>query len=492
MMQEENEMKKAIAIILILALATSLFACSGGTDTPSSTGGDSESSAGGGQESNQGGGQEGSGAQWPAEAGYFDSTYDYSQHENFKVGYLIAATSFLYEEFDKAFADWAKRMNITYTGIWAPAGGSADEYLSGIDTFLDQGYDGLILDADPNWYPAIFETLEEAGVPYSCAMGEARDYAASYFYNNQLVYGYKLAPYVGFDQISFGYHMVDKLTEWKEAEFPDVPWEKVGLVSVDYSAAPQLHDRGVGAERRWAELHPEFGAYDPDILVNPKNFFVVDTLSGAPDQTTAQNLVTQVLSNPGDIEVWLIETMFDDIAMGAANAAQNLGMVDTTCVVTIGGSNIIEQWDAGVESAWRYAEFTAQNVYAEPIIASLWAMMAGQATPETLFPEWVPVWDKGDHFALSDEVDPIFGLPYVQVDDSGRAIVEEEHSFSTLLLPTFWIDKDNYKPYVEWTDLYAYGPGAEGHYKYEPVTDLGLFSARAEVPESYSQYPAPR
>jgi hypothetical protein len=56
----------------------------------------------------------------------------------------------------------------------------------------------------------------------------------------------------------------------------------------------------------------------------------------------------------------------------------------------------------------------------------------------------------------------------------------------------FWIDKDNYKAYLEWSDLYAYGPGVEGHYKYEPVTDLNLYPSRAEVPASYKEYPAPR
>jgi hypothetical protein len=67
-------------------------------------------------------------------------------------------------------------------------------------------------------------------------------------------------------------------------------------------------------------------------------------------------------------------------------------------------------------------------------------------------------------------------------DDSGKLI--EEHSYSQVLLPAFWIDKDNYKSYLEWTDLYGYGTEA-GHYDYEPVTDINLYSARVEVPASY-------
>jgi hypothetical protein len=298
---------------------------------------------------------------------------------------------------------------------------------------------------------------------------------------------------MGFDQVMFGVHQVDKLVEWKEDTYPDVAWENVGLIAVDLSNGAQLHDRMVGAEIGWAQHNPEFGEYNPDNNIGPKNFFVADLLAATPDQVGAANMVTQILSNPpANIEVWLIATLFDDIAMGAAAAAQNLGMVDNVCVATSGGSSLVEQFDAGQYTAWRFAEFSAQNIYAEPIIGSLWAYMAGQATPDTVFPEWVPAWDKGDHFALSDETDPGYGYPYVQVDDSGRAVVEEEHNFSTLLLPMTWIDKDNYKEYLEWTDLYAYGPGAEGHYKYDPVTDLSLYPSRADIPATYKEYPAPR
>jgi len=466
-------MKKVLAIALALLMAASLFGCGGGRTTPSPkpTGG-----TGGGS--------------WPAVAGFFDPNYDYTQHKRFKVAYLVSATNLLYDEFDKAFTNWAKRMNINYTGMWAPASGGADEYISGIQTYADQGYDGLLLDADVNLYPRVVEVCNEAGIPWFACMGQARNYAQMYMYGSKLVFGWLYGPNVGFDQISFGVQMMDKLEEWRKANYPNVPIDKVGVISITFSLSPQINERTLGAEQRWAELHPEMGAYNPSNEINPKNFFVCDTVSGNMDQVTAQSLVTQILSNPGGIEVWLIAAAFDDFAMGAANAAENLKMTDKTCVVAIGGSNLALQWDSGVETAWRYALFTAQSIYAEPIMAGLWAIMSGQATPDTLWPEWVNAYDKGDQFVLTDELDPVYKVPYVAAGDNGEPIVTEEHNYATLLLPTQWLDKETYRTYLEWTDLYAFGEGEEGHYKYTPVTDMNLFSARTTVPDHYKVKPS--
>jgi len=54
-----------------------------------------------------------------------------------------------------------------------------------------------------------------------------------------------------------------------------------------------------------------------------------------------------------------------------------------------------------------------------------------------------------------------------------------------MMLPVQVIDKDNYKQYLEWTDLYAFGPGEKGVWDYPPVTDINAFSARSTPPDSY-------
>ena len=427
--------------------------------------------------------------EWPDVAGFFDPTFDYDSKDTFKVGYLVTATNFLYDEFDKAFADWSKRMNINYTGMHAPAGGSAEEYLSMIETFADQGYNGLLLDADLNLYAQVIEVCNKVNIPWISCMGQARD-SVYYTVGSEVLAGTRLGSSAGFADMQFGVDMMDRLIQWKEETYPDVPWDKVGVISVDFSLSPQLHERSVGAEKRWSELNPTFGDYSPDNDKNPKNFFVADTSSGQMDQVTAQNLVTQYLSNPGDIEIWLIPAAFDDFSVGAANAAENLGITDTVCTVSIGGSSLIAQWDSGADTSWRYANFLAQTLYAEPLINALWAYMSGQATPETIWPDWVKMWDKGDKLVVEDKG----GLYPEAVITNGAMTATAEHNYASLLLPTQWLSKDMYKEYLEWCDLYVYGEGASGHYKYEneyQITDLDLYSARvATVPDSYYQIPA--
>ena len=53
---------------------------------------------------------------------------------------------------------------------------------------------------------------------------------------------------------------------------PDVPWEKVGVISLDFSLAPQVHERELGLEMEWARTHPEMGAYDPAVDKKPQEF----------------------------------------------------------------------------------------------------------------------------------------------------------------------------------------------------------------------------
>jgi ABC-type sugar transport system substrate-binding protein len=239
------------------------------------------------------------------------------------------------------------------------------------------------------------------------------------------------------------------------------------MLVLDYSYNADIHARALGMEQQWAKLHPEFGAFDPAPDKNPKNFLIGDIATATnPDQTAAQNLATQFLSNPGDIEVWLIGTPADLYSVGAANAADQLNMTDKVCTACQGGVALASRFDSGIDDAWRVAIFTSQMIYGEPIICMLWAFMSGQATPDTIFPEWVDINDKGD------------------VKDENGSVVEE-HNYAKMMLPVQVLDKNNYKTYLEWTDLYAYGPGAEGVWKYEPVTDINLFAAKATPPDSY-------
>jgi ABC-type sugar transport system substrate-binding protein len=461
-------MKRILAISLALIMALSFAACKdGGQQSPSADspppGGESPAPSGPAETGGASGdGGEGSapvgGESGYTDIGFFDPNYDYSRHKMFKIAFLSNSNDFLTLEFDAAYKDWAARMNINYTGLWASTSGNNDEYLSGLQLYCDQDYDGLLLQPDLSIYGRIAEILEEAGMPWISGIGQARaDNGA----------GALLHPSVGFSDLDVGYKLMQYCLDWKDANYPDVQWDKVGVIAIDMGVSVEIMRRTYGTELRWVQTRPEMGAADESREVNPKNFWICDTAMGTFDQVTAQNMTTQVVTaNPG-IEVWLVPAAVDFYAMGAAQAFENLGFTDKSVIVCNGGSQLPLQLDSGKETAWRSALFTPQTMYAEPMIAQLWAFMAELATPETIYPEWVKWDDKGDVF-----------------DGSGNLV--EEHSYAQVLIPSFWIDKDNYKSYLEWTDLYGYGAGVEGHYSYEPVSDLSLYSARETVPAEYA------
>ena len=451
-------MKKFLAILLALLFVVALFGCGSkgtqggdnkGTTTPPPT---SQPTGTGGQ---QGGGDEG--PAFPKVAGYYDPDFDYTKFPRYKVAFLSMTAGESFEAFDIAYANWAKKVNIDYTHMWAPTQYSLEEFLSGMQTFIDQGYNGLILDGGIQNYERVYEILKDQDVEWVSGIGVAR---AS---DNRL-----LRPQIGFDNYGIGKTTVDILVQWKEEAWPDVPWEKVAMLVLDFSYSPDIHIRAVGMEQRWAELFPQFGSYDPAPDKNPENFYIGDIATATnPDQTAAQNLATQFLSNPPkDIEVWLIGTPADLYSVGAANAAEKLGMTDRVCTACQGGGALAGRWDSGIDDAWRFACFSSQQLFGELIVNMLWAFLSGQATPDTIYPEWVDVNDKGD-----------------VKDENGNVV--EEHFYAKVLLPVQIISKDNYKEYLEWCDLYAYGPGQKGDYDYEPVTDINLFPSKVEPPESY-------
>ena len=74
----------------------------------------------------------------------------------------------------------------------------------------------------------------------------------------------------------------------------------------------------------------------------------------------------------------------------------------------------------------------------------------GWATPDTIWPSWVK---ENDHGA-------------------------DGHTYSQVLVPTFWLEPDTYQAYLEWTDWYA---GADA-YDYDVTFTEDQFTALAERP----------
>jgi len=423
-------MKKILVLILAIVFVFTLAACngndsgSGGAATPTPAAGD------GGPHANA------DGSVNLNDVAFYDRDFDYTKNGPFKLKYLTLDNSPLYDDFNSGYEHWSSLMNIQFDGMWSCLYDN-DLMLQQIQTCADQGYDAIIIDPDTTTYPAIIEVLKaNPQLNWIAGMAGPRDTGDP---DEPKIY-----PSIGFDFFECGQLQMEWLMNYAQKEWPGTPLEEIGIVVVDFSVVQALHDREVGLRNYYFKN----GGIE-------ENFITLDGVSGSMDADTARNLAMPVVSTNTKFTHWLAAGVFDDYSVGLAAAFDALGLNDKACVTVMGGSTLIRQWDAGQDTAWRSAYFTQQNIYAEPILGALYAFMSGYATPENIWPKWI------------------------DVNDHGR----EGDTYASLLLPGYWLEKDTYKNYLAWSDMYA----SSSLYPY-PQEGISLddFSARADVPDYYS------
>jgi ABC-type sugar transport system substrate-binding protein len=440
-------MKKVLALLLVLCMAFSLFACGGGTDnspdtsspdasTPGTESPD-ESPAGTGSpvappETPTTGGETGS--QPLDQVGFFDRDFDYNQNPRYKFMYVCIGWQDLNADFNSSFEHWATLANVEYGGYFSAA--SNEELLTQLPTLKDQGVDGVLLDPDMMQYEQIAEVCDRVGLQWIGCMGQALKFDA-----DGMPAGL-IHPFVGFDMVALGYMIGERLIKYAGDNW-GVPLEEIGFIGCDMTTSFPLHQRVEGSQAAWA------AAGGP-----AENFMIVDT--DMTTQTTQNVVEAQIALNP-QLEYWLIIGVVEDVADGAANAIDNVfGNPDNACIATVGGKKLATKWDEGIESAWRYVLDTPTPVYAEALFFALYAFVNGDATPETIWPSWV------DHNPASV---PFFGETYAQ-----------------LRLPSVFQDHDNYKRMLTWANLYT----ESSIYPYnEPGVTLDDFPGRGTIPDSY-------
>ena len=439
-------MKRFLAILLALVMVLALVACGGGSDADKDTGNDaaSDNTASGNAGASDGaaagnsagalGSQEGEiDNSSNGEIGLFDPDYDYSANPRYKLAYYVLSTGVLYEATGDAIKHWCSVMNMEYGGM-KDAGGDKDAYLSNLTTLAAE-FDGLIIDPDAEMYTRCAEILNEAGCAWMSNMAAARDYTKPE--------APLLCPYVGFDNFEVGTIMLPQLLYHKEQLWPDVDISEFGFMCVDFSTSPPLHDRERGFKHTLVE------AYGEEVL---DRYFVADTAIAMFDVDTSNTVVSSVLAEHSEYEYWLVYAEIDDMAQGAAAAFDTAGLTDNAAVVTFGGTGLQLQWDAGMQDAWRSACYLPQAIYVEPIIGAVYAFMNGDATPETIWPEWVPAYEP---------------VPY-----------------AVRLLPSFWIEFETYKHMLEWSDVYC----KSDLFPYNELKDIdrNAYSTKVAIPEAYA------
>jgi hypothetical protein len=374
--------------------------------------------------------------------GFFDPDFDYTQNPRYKVIYVCIGFNLFNEDFNNRFAHWASLSNVQYDGYWSAS--SNDELVEQLPKLREQGYDGVLLEPDIMTYPRIAEVCDEIELHWMGCMGQP------FAFDETMTPTGLLHPYVGFDSYGSGQQAALKLIEYKNQNWPDVPWEKIAMYALDFSVSLPLHDRIAGARDAFME---KVGRED--------SFLVDDTILGLLDVGTAYQYTLSAVASNSQFTHWLVVTPLDDFAQGAAKAFDELGMTDNGCVVSVGDATPHTQWDAGRQDAWRFSLTVPDILYSEPIFFALYAFMSGQAAPETIWREWVNHNNTGSASFFS-----VFSETYAQ-----------------LLMPSYWAEYGSYKRYLAWTDVYS-GANDYPDYSRDGLT-RDSYPARAAVPESY-------
>ena len=443
-------MKKLITIVLVLLMVFSLFACSGNnnanknnnnqnnqTDDNGTNGDSSDNSSSPTPDMAATPNMNEDGTPNLDRIAHYDRNYDYTQNERFKVMYLASSGSILYQMSADAYKHWAPMFNCEWMNFQSSEGDN-DMYMTLLQTNLDQGVRGFILDPDATIFGTVIEKLEDyPDAQWMSQMAPPRDGVTV---EGGPIGGELIHPYVGFDNYNVGIVTTEKLIEWKNENLADVSWDDIGLISMTFSTSPPLAEREIGARYAF-----EAGGGNMD------NYFVADCVSGGMTLQGAIDTVSPIITTHGELKNWLVFGLFDDFAQAAATVLDQVGLTEGSCVTAFGGSGWINQTDGGQHDAFRYACFTAQTLYGEPIFGAMYAFLMGWATPDTIWPSWVK---EGDHGG-------------------------GDHTYSQLLLPTCWLEADSYKEYLEWTDWYT---GADAyHYDVEVTGDE--YSPFMEIPD---------
>ena len=371
-------MKKWLALFLVVIMAFSLVACSGGstndTTTPDNSGsagssdtgtaGSSDAGSAGSSNTGSGGSSDaGSGASMEG-AAVIGSTgaVDHFARDPYTISYVYGNSAPINIGFTQALEDFGKRMNFNVKSTGAdfdPA-----RVLEIIQADIDLGVDGFLINVMSETYQREHEMLREAGIPYINVMGPYFD-----------AQGNNMAPAVAFN----GYQAGSDITDWWLANYStylgEADLSSIGFMVVTFTVALEFTERSDGALDRFRELHPEL----------ENNIYYVDLTNFSMD--IAYDSVAATVSGNAEIEKWVIFAVAEDFAVGANRAVESLNRVGSIIVLTTGNDVAFEEWGnnatpqlVALVPVWKTSMMGAA---AEGIIA----LVDGRETEDTLWKE---------------------------------------------------------------------------------------------------------
>jgi ABC-type sugar transport system substrate-binding protein len=248
------------------------------------------------------------------------------------------------------------------------SGNNNEKAIQLLETFSAQKVDGFIFMLSRDIGERVNEIALQSGIPYlfeSIALVDS---------NGKIqTSGVELNGYDCGAQCSIW------ISENYETYLGDVTdWSEAGFISVTFSSVPNLAERNVGAQEAIREYLPEC-----------TNIFEADLVSqGTGNAETAYSEVAAVINSNPQVKKWMIVAVQDAYGQGAARAVEGAGFDKQSVVVSVGGENLLKEWDAGYEGCWAACNYFEAYNYAEQLIPGLFSIIDGETTAEELWPEW--------------------------------------------------------------------------------------------------------
>lgn len=170
---------------------------------------------------------------------------------------------------------------------------------------------------------AVVERCNEAGVPVIAVDDGLID-----------TDGNKIAPWFGIDAYNIGYAAGEWMADYaKDNNLLDD--EATGLLYMTMSTVSSCVPRTEGEKQAWAD---KLG----DALADR-------TFEGDYESTMelAYNAASAVITANPQIKNWLVMVASENGALGSGSALEEAGLAETSCIVNLGGDEMINQWDAG-------------------------------------------------------------------------------------------------------------------------------------------------
>ncbi len=385
-------MKKVLALLLALMLVFSLFACAAKpaeddtsaapstepsaapSTAPSAAPEDStapEDSAAPPEETASNGYW--NGPDWivdPApphgDAGWYTDDVDWFARDPYKIAFIYSQAFALTDMEGQSFKRWSERVNFEY----AEFNGNQDNelFLNHMEVCASQGWEGMILQPDATIGVRVDELADELGIAWMPGVTPIVDE------NNNLLQpmvtlGTKYQADLANDWLIDNYK-----TYWGDIELSGPTMGYMCLTIASNPILKMVYDYSVSGIE---EAYPGVNVYDGDCI----NFGV--------SADAGYQVVSATMAAHPEIEHWFITSALEDYSQGAAQAAAALNIEDKVLICSNGANILIPLFESNSNGkSWVAGIYYAQDIFCEPLVCGVIAMLDGRATPESLYPEW--------------------------------------------------------------------------------------------------------